>query len=80
MQEMLETHPIFPVHYMSLVDEMKVNCIKGVLPEIMGILPKTHYNRRTLVKEEQNFVQLQFSNHPSSPTQIGKPQQQFFFF
>jgi hypothetical protein len=79
MQEMLETHPIFPVHYMSLVDEMKVNCIKGVLPEIMGILPKTHYNtRRTLVKEEQNFVQLQ-TTHYSPPTQTVKPQQQFFF-
>jgi hypothetical protein len=44
MQEMLEKHPIFPIHYESLVVEMKVNCIKGALPEIMRIILKTHYN------------------------------------
>jgi hypothetical protein len=52
-------HPTFPLHYGSLVVEMKLNRIEGTLPEILRILTKTHDNTRcTLDKEEHNFVQL----------------------
>jgi hypothetical protein len=52
-------HPTFTLHYGSLVVEMKLNRIEQTLPEIMGILSKTHDNTQcTLEKEEQNFVHL----------------------
>jgi hypothetical protein len=41
---------------------MKLNRIEGTLPEIMGILSKTHDNTHcTIEKKEQNFVQLPLS-------------------